>query len=68
MLLGLAARLTSLMPIQATQALLIDDALRGAGFDEAISFGVWPTVGIIMAWTVSLSALGMWRTLSSDVR
>ncbi len=60
-------RLTSLLPIQVIYALLIDDALIDTEFG-AISFGVWPTVGIIAAWTVGLSAVGMWRTLTSDIR
>ncbi len=62
-------RLTSLMPVQAIQALLIDDALNDL-VDEpgfAISYGVWPTVGIIAVWTIGLSAIGIWRTLSSDI-
>ncbi len=60
-------RLTSLMPIQAIQALLIGDALVETEIG-AISFGVWQTAGIILAWTVSLSAIGIWRTLRSDIR
>lgn len=60
-------RLTSLLPIQVIYALLIDDALIDTEFG-AISFGVWPTAGIIVVWTVGLSAIGLWRTLSSDIR
>ena len=60
-------RLTSLPPVQAIQALLIDDALAEAGLD-GISFGVWPTAGIILTWTVGLSAIGIWRTLTSDIQ
>lgn len=60
-------RLTSLLPVQAIQALLIDDAFEGAGLG-AISFGVWPTAGIILTWTVGLTALGVWRTLTSEIQ
>ncbi len=60
-------RLTSIMPIQAIQALLIDDALDNTEIG-AISYGVWATASIILAWTVGLSIIGMWRTLTSDIK
>lgn len=64
-------RWSSLFPVQAIQALLIDDAFD-EGLAEAglggIAFGVWTTAGIIAAWTIGLSAIGMWRTLNSDIR
>lgn len=60
-------RLASLLPIQAIQALLIDDALQGLEADFAISFGLWQTAGIILAWTFGLSAFGVWRTLNSEI-
>lgn len=55
------------MPIQAIQALLIDDALQELDADFAISFGLWQTAGIILAWTFGLSVFGVWRTLNSEI-
>ncbi len=64
-LLLIDPRLSSVLPVQAAQALLIGDSF---GDDFAISFGLWPTVGIIAAWTVGLSGIGIWRTLAADTR
>lgn len=60
-------RLTSVLPVQVIYALLIDDALESTEIG-AISFGLLPTIGIIVTWTVGLTAVGMWRTLNSDIR
>lgn len=59
-------RLTSLLPVQAIYALLIDDALDNTEIGS-ISYGVWPTAGIMCTWMVGLSAIGMWRTLKSEI-
>ncbi len=60
-------RLTSILPVQVIYALLIDDALDSTEIG-AISYGLIPTIGIILTWTVGLTAVGMWRTLNSDIR
>lgn len=59
-------RWTSVLPIQAIQALLLDDALEGTGIG-AISFGAWPTAAIILAWTVLLTTAGVVRSLTADI-
>ncbi len=60
-------RLASILPVQVIYALLIDDALDTTDGLGAISFGLLPTVGIILAWTIGLTGLGLWRTHRSDI-